>query len=255
MTRVSTRSWTGVRERRYPGTAVGAMPSDEAKAAFLEGSAESTLICFSTSQAGTDGVPPYSSGEAPLTLRVTVVGAADGGFDAGFDSGVVPGFVSGFFSGVDGLDGVEGGGGCGGGGLSGGGVACLAAVDSVKGSGPEAAAGCRKTSLPAEVVVPPLPLGLVRTTARVTAAARATIVVASRGTERHQGLCGGSGGPGGTPLPDPPGGAGGGGGGGPSRPPERGPEGGPVGRPDEDDGGCEGGCDGCVGHGGCWPEG
>lgn len=228
-----------MRERRYPGTAVGAMPSDEAKAAFLAGCADSTRICFSTSQAGTAGVPPYSSGEAPLTLRVTVVPVGAGTLDSGFDGGFDSGFASGF----------EGGG------LSGGGVACLAAVDSVKGSGPEAAAGCRKTSLPAEVVVPPPPLGLVSTTARVTAAARATIVVASRGTDRHQALCGGSGGPGGTPPPDPPGGAGGGGGGGPSRPPERGPEGGPVGRPDEDDGGCEGGCDGCVGHGGCWPEG
>lgn len=208
------------------------MPSAEANAAFLEGSADSTLICFSTSQAATSLVPPYSSGEAPLTLGVVAAVPVAGGVFG-------PGFVSA----------VEGGG------LSGGAVASLAAVDSVKGSGPDAATGCRKTSLPAAVVVPPPPLGLVSTTARVTAAARATIVVASRGTERHQGLCGGSGGPGGTPLPDPPGGAGGGGGGGPSRPPERGPDGGPVGRPDEDDGGCEGGCDGCVGHGGCWPEG
>lgn len=215
-----------MRERRYAGTAVGWMPSDEANAAFLEGCADSTLICFSTSQAATSRVPPYRSGAAPLTLRVVVGPVADG------------------------VSALEGGG------LSGGAVASLAAVDSVKGSGPDAATGCRKTSLPAEVVVPPPPLGLVSTTARVTAAARATMVVASRGTERHQGLCGGSGGPGGAPLPDPPGGAGGGGGGGPSRPPDRGPEGGPVGRPDEDDGGgCEGGCDGCVGHGGCWPEG
>ncbi len=218
-------------ERRYAGTAVGWVPSEEAKAAFLAGCAESTRICFSTSQLATLLVPAYSSGEAPLTLRVAAVPVADGAFDSGFVPVV------------------------GGGGLSGGAVASLAAVDSVKGSGPDAAAGCRKTSLPAEVVVPPPPLGLVSTTIRVTAAARATIVVASRGRERHQGLCGGSGGPGGTPLPDPPGGAGGGGGGGPSRPPDRGPDGGPVGRPDEDDGGCEGGCDGCVGHGGCWPEG
>lgn len=211
------------------------MPSDEANAAFFEGCADSTWICFSTSQLATSLLPVYRVGEEPLMLRVAAVAVpegADGAFDSGF-----------FVSDVDG------------GGLSGGGVACLAAVDWVKGSGPDAAAGCRNTSLPAEVVVPPPPLGRVSTTARVTAAAMATMVVASRGTERHQALCGGSGGPGGTPDPEPPGGAGGGGGGGPSCPPESGPEGGPVGRPDEDDGGCEGGCDGCVGHGGCWPEG
>lgn len=97
-----------------------------------------------------------------MTLRVTVppvAGAADGG--------MLPG-----------------------GGLSGGGVACAAAVDSVKGSGPDAATGCRNTSPPAEVPVPP-PVGLVSTTARVTAAARATTAVASRGTDRHQGFGGG----------------------------------------------------------------
>lgn len=166
-----------MRERRYVGTVAGWMPSEEAKAAFLPGCAESTRICFSTSQLATLAVPPYSSGEAPLTLRVAVVPVADGAFDSGFVPVVGP-VVAGA-------------------GLSGGAVASLAAVDSVKGSGPDAAAGCRKTSLPAEVVVPPPPpLGLVSTTARVTAAARATIVVASRGTERHQGLCGGSGGPG-----------------------------------------------------------
>lgn len=182
---------------------------------FLAGCAESTLICFSTSQLAVSCVPPYRPGEEPLTLRVAVVPvvpAADGAFDCGVSSG--------------------------------GGVACLAAVDSVKGSGPEAAAGCRNTSSPAEVVVPPLPLGLVSTTARVTAAARATTAVASRGRERHQGpFSGGPADPPPDPLhpPDPPGGAGGGGGGGPSRPPDNGPEGGPVGR---SDGGCDGGCEG-----------
>lgn len=235
---MSIRSCIGVRERRYPGTADGWMPSEEANAAFLAGCSDSTWICLSTSQLATFCVPPYRVGEDPLMLRVGAV--PDVGFAGGWGCDV--GCEAGCDAGWDAVGDT--------GGVSGGGVASLAAVDSVNGSGPEAAAGCRKTSLPAVVLVPPLPLGLVSTTARATAAAMATIVVASRGTERHQGLCGGSGGM----PPEPPGGAGGGGGGGPSRPPDKGPEGGPVGRPD-DGGGCDGGCDGCVGHGGCWPEG
>lgn len=229
MTRVSIRSWTGVSERRYDGTAVGWMPNVEAKAAFLAGCAASTWICFSTSQLATFLVPAYSSGEDPLTLRVAVLGDA-----------VLSAVALGD-----------------GGGLSGGGVACLAAVDSVKGSGPDAAAGCRNTSLAAVVEVPPPP-GRVSTTATATTAARATMAVASRGRDFHQGPRGG--GPAAPPppaLPGGTGGAGGGGGGGPSRPPERGPEGGPVGRSDDggtdDDGGCVRGLD--EGWGGGWPEG
>ncbi|CAM5342911.1 hypothetical protein SAVIM338S_01088 [Streptomyces avidinii] len=227
VTRVSIRSCTGVRERRYPGTAVGPMPSVEAKAAFLEGCADRDRISCSTSQLATFFVPPYRVGEDPLMARVGAFPVADAGCDGTGLCGA--GLCGGLLSG-----GLLSGGGVFGGGLSGGGVACLAAVDGVNGSGPDAAAGCRNTSSPAEVLVPPPP-GLVSTTARVTAAASATIVVASRGTDRHQGFDGGSGG---TP-PGPPGGAGGGGGGGPSRPPDNGPEGGPVGR--SDDGGFGGG--------------
>lgn len=211
------------------------MPSVEAKAAFLEGCADSDRISCSTSQLATFFVPPYKVGEEPLMARVGVFAVVEAGFDgAGLCGGLLcgAGLCGGLLSG---------------GGVSGGGVASLAAADSVKGSGPDADTGCRNTSPPAEVVVPSPP-GLVSTTARATAAASATIVVASRGTERHQGFDGGSGG---VP-PAPPGGAGGGGGGGPSRPPDSGPEGGPVGR--SDDGGFGGGCEGLVGHGG-WPEG
>ncbi|MER6254939.1 hypothetical protein ABT224_26655 [Streptomyces sp. NPDC001584] len=173
----------------------------------MAGSALSDPISFSTSQLATFLVPPYTPGAEPLTLLVPTgpVGLAFGP--------TVPWGE--------------------GGGLSGGGGASFTTVDSVKGSGPEAATGWRNTSPPALSAFPP---GRVSTTARATTAATATSAVTSRGTERHQGPPAG---PGAGP-PGPPGGAGGGGGGGPCCPPESGPEGGPVGR--SEDGGRPEGC-------------
>ncbi len=140
------------------------MSSVAAKAAFLAGSAASTLICFSTSQLATFWVPPYTPGAAPLTLRVpwVVVPCLVGAAPVGLGDG------AGFCGAV----------------LSGGGASSFTTVDSVKGSGPAAAAGWRNTSPPA---VPGGPLGRVSTSARATAATTATSTVARRGTERHQG--------------------------------------------------------------------
>ncbi|KOV10529.1 hypothetical protein ADK91_11045 [Streptomyces sp. XY511] len=217
VTRVSSRSCTGVSERRYWGTAVGWMPSVAAKAAFLAGSAASTLICFSTSQLTTSWVPPYTPGAEPLTLRVPVV---------------VPWVV-----GAAPVPLGDGAGLCGGG-LSGGGASSFTTVDSVKGSGPAAAAGCRNTSPPALGA----PLGRVSTTARATTATTATSAVASRGTDRHQGALSGPGPPGPAGPAGPPGGPVGGGGGGTCRPPDSGPDGGPVGRSDGPVGRSDDGC-------------
>ncbi|EST19875.1 hypothetical protein M878_41130 [Streptomyces roseochromogenus subsp. oscitans DS 12.976] len=55
---MSTRSCTGVSERRYAGTPDGWTPATEAKAFSLPGSVWKNLICFSTSQAGALWVPP-----------------------------------------------------------------------------------------------------------------------------------------------------------------------------------------------------
>ncbi|GGN89175.1 hypothetical protein GCM10011579_083690 [Streptomyces albiflavescens] len=57
VTRVSTRSWTGVSERRYAGTPDGWMPCTEANARLFAGSACKELICFSTLQLATLRVP------------------------------------------------------------------------------------------------------------------------------------------------------------------------------------------------------
>ncbi len=206
------------------------MPRVEAKAAFLAGCADSSWISFSTSQLATFLVPAYTPGAEPLTLRVTVC-VPWPSVALGVGRAVPLGDAVGL---------------CGGG-LSGGGVASFTAVDSVNGSGPLEATGCRNTSPPAVVEVP---LGRVRTTTRAATAATATSAVASRGTatvtDRHQGPFAGPGPPGPSAPPDPPdapappGGAGGGGGGGPCCPPESGPDGGPVGR--SDDGGRPEGC-------------
>lgn len=206
------------------------MPRACAKAPFLEGWADSTVICFSTSQLAMSLVPPNTPAASPLTLRVTVAPVSRAAVGVPEPSG---------------------------GGVCCGGATPLAAVDSVNGSGPVAAAGWRNTSPRA---VSPLPLGRVRTTTRATTAASATSTVASRGPDRHQGLPPGSSGvPDGPGEPGgPPGGAGGGGGGTPwpaPWPPESGPEGGPVGAVvGRSDRGCDE-CDGDVRRGGSWPEG
>ncbi|OAH11872.1 hypothetical protein STSP_47520 [Streptomyces jeddahensis] len=121
----------------------------------------------------------------------------------------------------------------------GGGGALFRAVDSVNGSGPVLAAGWRKISPCCWFDVPS---GRVKTTISATAATMAAAMVATRGTDLHQGRRGPSPAPPPRPRPrpPPPGGSPVGGlaplGGGGVRcrceGPESGPVGGPVGRSD-----------------------
>lgn len=180
MTLVSERNCTGVSERRKSGTAPGWIPAPEAKALFLAGSADSTLICFSTSQLATSFVPPYRPGAEPLTLRVTVAPPCVGPVGPVGPVGLV-GSVGPVGATVRVLSGT----GTGGVTVCVGWISCAvvsAAVDSVNGSGPCAEVVWRKTS----PWLPEGPEGRVRTTASVMAAATATNAVTSRGTDRHQ---------------------------------------------------------------------